>query len=84
MISPDDDMVNENVNNFEVTVTVGHFLFFLFCPKLFRISENVRTISENVRTFHLSEAKLIFSLLIFHPKNVFINFVIQVFIRCSI
>ena len=62
----------------------GHFLFFLFCPKLFRISENVRTISENVRTFHLSEAKLMFSLLIFCPKNVFFDFLKQVFIRCSI
>jgi len=28
--------------------------FFRYCPKLFRISENVRIISENVRTFHLS------------------------------
>ena len=62
---------------------LGHFLFFRYCPKRCRISENVRTISENVRTFHLSEPKMIFSLLIFYPKIVFINFLIQVFIRFS-
>jgi hypothetical protein len=53
----------------ELSFPLGHLLFFLFCPKLFRISENVRTIFENVRTFHLSEAKLMLSLLVLYEKR---------------